>query len=137
MRGGATPWHGVKADLPNGRLGQSGRKHNAVRTKLLCRAILEKVFSGLYFYSAGLKILQIVDLRDKASEGVVNIDSGSDFVLADYRAREGFVTAETGENLLAREIICENEIRSKIPSILSPGQKYPKEKQSPRTASFG
>ena len=40
----------------------------------------------------------------------MNIARGGNFVLADYRAREGFVTAETGENLLAREIICENKV---------------------------
>lgn len=44
---GAAPWHEVKADLPSGRLGQSGQKHNTVRTKLLRRAFPKKVFSGL------------------------------------------------------------------------------------------
>ena len=73
---------------PSGRLGQSGQKHNAVRTKLLCRAS-EGYFPAYTLFRRISKKIQIIDLRIKISGRLLNISRSRNFVLADYRAREG------------------------------------------------
>ena len=103
MRGERRP--GMK---PSGRLGQSGQKHNAVRTKLLRRAITEKSIFRLILYFAGVNYFRLLTFGIKYLKGWSTLIADRISFLQIIEPEKGFVPAETGENLLACEIICEN-----------------------------